>query len=130
MKFVITTLLFLGLILITTSEFAFADKIQGHFFCESKYPDGSGGKFTIKVNGSKMTVKDVGYDIITKYKELYYADFYREEFTVFVMSENNDQAIYILSPIENTKDRISTTRINTSDYQIKSMIAQGTCDRI
>ena len=106
-----------------------AEKVQGHFFCEEKFPDGSGGKFTIKVTGKDMTTKSIGSSFSSEFKEVYYSDFLDEQYTIFVMKTNTSQFVRILSPTEN-KNKITTTYINTATYREKSMIAHGSCDRI
>jgi len=107
----------------------YADKVQGHFFCEEKFPDGSGGKFTIKVTGKDMSTKSIGSSFSSEYKEIYYSDYLDEQYTIFVMKQNTSQMIRILSPTEN-KNKITTTYINTATYREKSMVAHGICDRI
>jgi len=111
------------------SHSAYADKIQGHFFCEEKFPDGSGSKFTLKINGTNMSNKDIRDDKGIKYKEVYFSDYLDEQYTIFVMKEHSSQFVYILSPTEN-KNKISTTFINTVTYKNKSSVAKGMCDRI
>ena len=110
------------------SHSAFADKIQGTFFCEEKFSDGSGSKFTMKINGSDMSQRDVRDDWSVKYKEVFYADHFDKMYTVFV-SQNSNQNLYIVSPTEQ-KNRISFTYVNPVIYMDKSSVGKGMCDRI
>ena len=123
--------LLLALALFFIFQPAFADKIQGHFFCDEKYPDGSGEKFTLKVRGNKMSYLRVGDDPswAGEWKEVYFSDYIDEQYTIFIMSKNTSQMIYVLSPTED-KNKISTTYINTATYKDKSMVAHGRSDRI
>ena len=110
------------------SHSVFADKIQGTFFCEEKFSDGSGSKFTMKINGSDMSQRDVRDDWSVKYKEVFYADHFDKMYTVFV-SQNSNQNLYIVSPTEQ-KNRISFTYVNPVIYMDKSSVGKGMCDRI
>ena len=121
--------LLLALALFFIFQPAYADKIQGHFFCDEIYPDGTSSKFTIKVNGRNMSNRDIRDDWDTEYKEVYFSDFNDEQYTIFVITKNTSQMVYILSPTEN-KNKISTTYINTATYKDKSTVAHGMCDRI
>ena len=117
------------LILCLISFPAFGNKVQGHFFCEETFPDGSSGKFTIKVNSKDMSAKSIGSSLSTEWKEIYYSDYPSEQYTIFVMKTNTSQMIRIVSPTEN-KNKITTTYVNTATYRDKSMVALGVCDRI
>ena len=110
------------------SHSAFAEKLQGTFFCEEKFSDGSGSKFTMKINGSDMSQRDVRDDWSVKYKEVFYADHFDKMYTVFV-SQNSNQNLYIVSPTEQ-KNRISFTYVNPVIYMDKSSVGKGMCDRI
>ena len=50
------------LIFCLISNSAFAEKLQGTFFGEEKFTDGSGRSFTLKINGSDMSVRDTAAD--------------------------------------------------------------------
>ena len=117
------------LIISLFSYSAYADKIQFHFFCENKFSDGSGRKFTIKVDGKKMIIKDLRRSNETEYKEIYFANSYGKEFTIFVIHDNNSHSIIFLAPTEN-KNKIMTTGYSTENFDQKSMISHGSCDRI
>lgn len=110
------------------SHSAFAEKLQGTFFCEEKFSDGSGSKFTMKINGSDMSQRDVRDDWSVKYKEVFYADHFDKMYTVFV-SQNSNQNLYIVSPTEQ-KNRISFTYVDPVIYMDKSSVGKGMCDRI
>jgi hypothetical protein len=116
------------LIFCLMSNSAFAEKLQGTFFCELKFSDGSGSKFTMKINGSDMSKRDVRDDKGTKYKEVFFADHYDKMYTVFV-SLNINQSLYIVSPTEK-KNRISFTYVDPLIYMDESAVGKGMCDRI
>ena len=107
---------------------AFAEKLQGTFFCEEKFTDGSSSRFTIKINGSDMSLRDTRDDWSTKFKQVFYADNYNKMYTIFV-SLNSNQHLYIISPTEK-KNKISTTFVGPIIYRDKSLVARGMCDRI
>ena len=109
------------------SHSAFADKLQGNFYCKDKYPDGSGGKFTLKINGPTMITKDVGYDFNTEYKEVFFSE--KKGYSIYVPTKNLGLAIYVIAPTEQN-NRITLTKIDNENYYTKSVIAHGTCDRV
>ena len=115
------------LIISLFSYSAFADKIQGHFFCEKKFPDGSGSKFTIKVDNKKMIIKELRKGEKTEYKEIYFADSYLKEFTIFVQPNSN--IVLFLAPIDKNR-KIKVTTFSANIFDEKNMIAHGLCDRI
>ena len=123
MKKFLTVLMFC---LISSS--VFAERLQGTFFCELKFSDGSSSKFTMKINGSNMSERDTRDDWSTKYKEVFYADHYDKMYTIFV-SLNSNQNLYIVSPTEK-KNRISFTYVSPVIYMDKSSVGKGMCDRV
>ena len=112
---------------------AYADKIQGHFYCEYKFPDGSGESTTLKINMKKMLYRDTSYSGFTEYKEVYYSDVIDKQYTIFVMAKNYSQMVIFLSPTKK-KNKVSFTKIftDTSRKEIEKtvIIGQGMCDRI
>lgn len=118
--------LLLALAIFFISSPTYADRIQGHFFCEQKFPDGSSGKFVLKVNEDRMTYKHVDTGRLNEYEEVYHSDNSFTSNTIYVDSLGN---IYVLSPTEN-KNKISTTYINTEIWKDKSVVAHGLCDKI
>jgi hypothetical protein len=109
------------------SHSAFADKLQGNFFCELKFSDGSGNKFIMKINGSNMSVREVQDDFSIKYKEVFFADHYDKLYTIFV-SQDSNQNLYIVSPTEK-KNRISFTYVRPVIYMDESSVGKGMCDK-
>ena len=110
------------------SHSAFADKLQGNFFCEKKFiTDGSGGKFTLKINGNRMITKDIELNSSSEYKEVFFS--VKKEYTVFVQIKNLFERLYIIAPTEN-KNKIMITQYDTENYYTKSVIAQGMCDKV
>ena len=63
------------LIFCLISSSAFAQKIEGSFTCIKKYiTDGSGSKFKLVVNGSKMSTKDLEVSFGgSDYKEVFFS---------------------------------------------------------
>ena len=125
--------LLLALAVFFISSPTYADRIQGHFFCEEKFPDGSSAKFTLKVNGDRMTTKqyhDLTDDYVSsEYEEVYHSDLSFDSYTIYAGSL---QTIYVLSTIEN-KNKISTTYITTFFNTVDEneiMVAHGLCDKI
>ena len=116
------------LIFCLISNSAFAEKLQGTFFGEEKFTDGSGSSFTLKINGSDMSVRDTRDDWSTKYREVFYADHYDKMYTIFV-SLNSNQHLYIISPTEKI-NKISTSFVGPVIYRDKSLVARGMCDRV
>ena len=121
--------LLLALAVFFISPPTYADRIQGHFFCEEKAPDGSSRKITLKVNGDRMTYRNVDIDVSFEYEEVYHSDRSYESYTIYVDSHRR---IYVLSLTEN-KNKISTTYIShilNSVNGNKSMVIQGLCAKI
>ena len=110
------------------SSSVFAQKIEGSFTCISKYiTDGSGSKFKLVVNGSKMSTKDLEVSFGgSDYEEVFFST--KKNYSVFVQVGNNFERLLIIAPTENDNN-IMITEYDTEDYYQKSVIAQGTCNR-
>ena len=115
---------------IISSTNAFADKIQGKFFCKEVFPDGSYQEVIVTVTGSKMTMQDIEISsLFSEYTEIYVTTNQEKGFSVFAIENNSSQNIYFLAPTYDY-NVLMLTAFDSEKFYTKSQIRHGTCRRL
>ena len=110
------------------SNSSFADKLQGSFFCEEKFADGSSGKFTLKIFEDNILVRDIRFKEPSKYKKIYQLDNFRFNYKMFVSDFYGE--LYIIYPTKNENKIPFVSVVTGNPLSDRNIIGEGTCDKV
>ena len=123
---------FVGLLLLSfvISSNASAGLIQGNYFCEQTFPDGSQLKWIIEVDGGQMRKKAFERDLTFNWREIY-----SEETSglwgqkIFAMGGTQSPSIWVLATHDGGGKLILTEIDSGVSKDQKSSISHGVCKR-
>lgn len=119
---------FTVIILCLISNSSFADKLNGSFFCERKFTDGSSDKLTMKIVEDYMSLRTIGFKKWEKYQKKYQIDNHTVNYKVFASDLYG--MVYIVYQTKN-ENKIGFVEVITyTNLLQQTLIAEGTCYRV